>query len=176
MTSVMNKSVSCRLSTHKGQAVIFIQFPYDKDFIEEIKKQPAIRWSRSQKAWHIPDTAASRDEFGSSALPKKSEAVLTGTCKTNQLAISALVFALQLKARSPNTIRTYRNEFAHLLRYMGDTSVNALSHATKPRPKKKVLLPSCTHVSKICCRTFRIVGANNTKSTTKVSYIRVVLK
>ncbi len=168
----MNKSVSCRLGTHKGQAVIFIQFPYDKDFIEEIKKQPAIRWSRSQKAWCIPDTAVNRKKFGLSALQEKSEeAVLTGFCKTNPSAMSALVSALQLKAYSPHTIRTYCYEFAHLLRYMGHTSVNALSHATKPRPKKKVLLPSYTYVSKICCRTFCIVGTNNTKSTTKVSYI-----
>ncbi len=172
MTSVKNKSVSCRLGAHMFQAVIFIQFPHDKDLIEDIKKQPAVRWSRSQKAWYIPDTATSKEKFGISAPHEKSEeAVLTGICKTNQSAMSALVSALQLKAYSPHTIRTYCNEFAQLLRYMGDTSVNALSHATKPRPKKKVLLPSYTHVSKICCRTFCIVGTNNTKSTTKVSYI-----
>ncbi len=123
----MNKSVSCRLGTHKGQAVIFIQFPYDKDFIEEIKKQPAIRWSRSQKAWYIPDTAVNRKKFGLSAPQEKSETALAGICKANQSAMSAFVSALQLKAYSSNTIRTYRNEFAQLLRYIGDTPVNALS-------------------------------------------------
>ncbi len=143
MTSIVNKSVSCRLGTHKGQAVIFIQFPYDKDFIEEIKKQPAIRWSQSQKAWYLPDTAANRGKFGLSALQEISEAVLTDTCKTNQSAMSALVSVLQLKAYSLNTIRTYRNEFVQLLRYISDTPLNALS-----AEHLRVYFKDCTSVWK----------------------------
>ncbi len=168
----MNTLVPCRLGVHKFQAVIFIQFPHDKDLIEDIKKQPAVRWSQSQKAWYVPGTAANREKFSLSALQERSEAVLTRICKNNPSAMSALVSALQLKAYSSHTIRTYCNEFAHLRRYVGDTSVNAVSHATMPWPRKKVLLPRYTHVSKIRCRTFCIVGANNTKSTTKVSYIQ----
>ncbi len=123
----MNKSVSYRLGTYKGKAVIYIRFPYDKELIEEIKKQPAVRWSQSQKAWYVPDTAAHRDMFGLSEPKIKSEIASAGISKINQWFISALVSALQLKAYSPNTIRTYRNEFAQLLRYIGDTPVNTLS-------------------------------------------------
>lgn len=123
-----NEQVSYSLGTHKGQAVIFIRFAYDRVLIEETKKLTGARWSVSQKAWYVLDTASYREMFGLGSKPAVSELVLAGIDPVNQPALTALVSTLQLKAYSPNTIRTYRNEFTQLLQYLNNsTQVDSLS-------------------------------------------------
>ncbi len=121
------KQILYNLGFHREQSVIFIQFEYDRLRIEEIKKMSGARWSQSQRAWYVPDIASYRNQFG---LPPKvavSKSVLSSITSTNQSALTAFLSTLQLKAYSPNTIRTYRNEFAQLLRYLDDhTAVDTL--------------------------------------------------
>lgn len=123
-----NKQVSYSLGTHKGQAVIYIRFEYDRALIEETKKLTGARWSQSQKAWYVLDTASYRKMFGLESQPAVSDAVLPSIGSVNQSALTAFVSTLQLKAYSPNTMRTYRSEFVQLLQYLGDsTPVDTLS-------------------------------------------------
>jgi len=123
-----NKQVSYSLGTYKGQSVIFIRFEYDRALIEETKKLTGARWSLSQKAWHVLDTASYRDLFGLASQAAVSAPILAGIDPVNQPALMALVSTLQLKSYSPNTIRTYRNEFTQLLQYLNNgTPVDTLS-------------------------------------------------
>jgi hypothetical protein len=48
-----NKQVSYDYGTHKGQAVIYLRFEYDRTLIEETKKLTGASWSQSQKAWYV---------------------------------------------------------------------------------------------------------------------------
>lgn len=52
--------VTYEISSHHGKGVIFIKFPYDKQLVERIKKLVGVKWSRSQKAWYVLDTALYR--------------------------------------------------------------------------------------------------------------------
>ncbi len=109
-----NKQVSYSLGTHKGQAVIYIRFEYDRALIEETKKLTGARWSQSQKACYVLDTASYRKMFGLESQAAVSDAVLSGKGSVNQLALTAFVSTLQLKAYSPNTIRTEAQLATHL--------------------------------------------------------------
>ncbi len=51
--------------THKNEARIKLEFPFDKELISRIKKIPDARWSATMKAWHIPDDKKSFDIFRS---------------------------------------------------------------------------------------------------------------
>lgn len=117
---------------HQGQAVIFIHFEYDAALNAEVKKWVGVRWSHSQKAWYVLDTAHYREKFGLPPKPLVGKAVLLQIHPINQPALQSYVETLQLKAYSPATIATYRNEFAQLLYVLKDKSVEKLD-ATKLR-------------------------------------------
>ena len=104
-----------------------MRFEYDRVLIENVKGLAGARWSRSQKAWYVPDTASYRAMFGLASQAESTTPALPDIAPINQTALSSLTSALQLKAYSPNTLRTYRNEFLQLLRYIGQASVDALS-------------------------------------------------
>ncbi|MDP2337737.1 MAG: tyrosine-type recombinase/integrase [Bacteroidota bacterium] len=42
--------------THKGESRIKIDFPYNQEIAQLIKKIPGAKWSRTMNAWHIPYT------------------------------------------------------------------------------------------------------------------------
>jgi site-specific recombinase XerD len=121
-----------QLATHHGKAVIFIRFEYHSVLNAEVKKMTGVQWSHSQKAWYVPDTALYREKF---CLPPKSmigKDVLLNIHPINQSRLQVYLETLQLKAYSPNTIRTYVNEFAQLLYVLKDKNVEELD-ATKLR-------------------------------------------
>lgn len=117
-------SVAYELGFHQDQAVIFIRFEYNAQLIERLKKLAGVRWSPTQKAWYVRDTVSFREKFG---LPPKSvigKSALLHLRPINQAALLRLVETLQLKSYSPNTINTYRNEFAQLLHVLKDKNVD----------------------------------------------------
>ncbi|HMO41552.1 MAG TPA: site-specific integrase [Saprospiraceae bacterium] len=120
------------LASYQGQAVIFIRFEKDAALNAEVKKWAGVRWSHSQKAWYVLDTAFYREKFGLLPKPLIGKAVLLHIHPINQPALQAYVETLQLKAYSPHTIQTYRNEFAQLLYVLKDKKVEELD-ATKLR-------------------------------------------
>ena len=72
----------------------------------------ALGWSPDQKAWYVRDTGSFREKFG---LPPKlvvGKSALLHLRPVNQATLLRLVETLQLKSYSPNTINSYRNEFA----------------------------------------------------------------
>ncbi len=122
------KEISFSAGHHKGHAVLFMRFEYDRALLEKVKGLAGARWSRSQKAWYVPDTASYRAMFGlTSQAEGPTPAALPDIAPINQTALSSFTSALQLKAYSPNTLRTYRNEFVQLLRYIGQTPVDTLN-------------------------------------------------
>ncbi|MDX1941951.1 MAG: tyrosine-type recombinase/integrase [Saprospiraceae bacterium] len=114
------------LATHHGQAVIFIHFEYNATLNAEVKKWVGVRWSHSQKAWYVLDTAHYREKFGLPPKPLAGKAVLLQIHPINQPALQLYIETLQLKAYSLNTILTYRNEFAQLLYILKDKNVEEL--------------------------------------------------
>jgi integrase/recombinase XerD len=122
-----NELVKYELAMHKGQEVIFIRFDYSAELNQRVKKLVGVRWSQSQKSWYVLDNASYRERFGLKKKPLMGKEVLMCIDPVNRPALQLYVETLQLKSYSPNTINTYRNEFAQLLYVMKDKNVDDLS-------------------------------------------------
>ena len=123
----MATKVTYTLATHREQAVIFIRFAYDADLVARVKKLIGAKWSKSEGAWYVLDTPLYREKFGLEVTAPIGKAVLLHLSPVNQAALLRMVETLQLKAYSPNTLKTYRNELAQLLYLLKDTDVNDLT-------------------------------------------------
>ncbi len=113
------------LISHKGESRISVNFQFNNLLNIRIKKVDGAKWSKSLKCWHIPDTPANRKKC---KLPQKNlsalvpqtpiqtnKSALVYLSKNNNEQMQKFLVQLQLKAYSPSTIRTYKNEFAQLL-------------------------------------------------------------
>ena len=76
---------------------------------------------QSQMAWYVLDNSSYRKMFGLESQAAVSDAVLSGKASVNQLALTAFVSTLQLKAYSPNTIRI-EAQLRNTSTYGGDRS------------------------------------------------------
>jgi integrase/recombinase XerD len=117
-------AIRYEIAAHKGKEVIFIRFAYSAELNEQVKQMVGVQWSASEKAWYVLDSALYREKFG---LPPKSlisKEILSQIHAVNQPALQLYCETLQLKAYSPNTITTYRNEFAQLLYSLKSTNVD----------------------------------------------------
>ena len=121
----MEQKVKFEFGNHGGNDVILIRFEKNQVLNERVKKLVGVRWSQSKKAWYVLDSLQYRQKFGLNA---KSEVqnVSANIHEINQPAFKKLVEMLQLKAYSPSTIKTYRNEFAQLLYILKTKNVDEL--------------------------------------------------
>lgn len=113
--------------THNRKNVILIRFDYDKTLVAALRKRfPSATWSRSKRAWYLPDLPSVRKSLN---LRQKLSAGkrLTGVTNYNSIAYQLMVEQLDLKAYSDNTKRIYLAEFAHLLRLLKHYPVDELS-------------------------------------------------
>jgi len=111
---------------HNSKDVIYIRFERNLEINERVKKLVGVKWSNSKKVFYVLDSVFYREKFG---LPPKSsigKEVLSNINPVNQPALQKYVEMLQLKAYSPNTIITYRNEFAQLLNILKDKNIDQL--------------------------------------------------
>ena len=83
-------------------------------------------WSKSLKCWHIPDTPGNRKKCGldneqaAKPLPSKLN-------ENNRQQFQLFTEQLALKKYSPNTIRTYQNEFLQLLQLLKSKNAGELT-------------------------------------------------
>ncbi|MGL4630193.1 MAG: tyrosine-type recombinase/integrase, partial [Leadbetterella sp.] len=140
----MKIDVRFELGEHRGKKVIFILFKKDQKLIDRVKTLIGVKWSQTKKAWYVLDTDFYREKFGLSAQNPISSETLGAIHTINVPAITRFVETLQLKGYSPNTIRTYKNEFASLLILLGNTSVDYLS-----AEKLRAYFLYCTNILKL---------------------------
>jgi integrase/recombinase XerD len=110
----MNSLLRYELGIHKNQSVIFIRFDYNPDITLKVKKWVGCRWSQTHKSWYVLDNFAYRTRF-EIAIDGLSQNQLAKINEVNKESLIRFVETLQLKGYSPNTLRTYRNEFCHFL-------------------------------------------------------------
>ena len=153
----MVTEIKYELGNHRGNDVIYIHFERSLEMNIRVKKLVGVKWSNSKKAWYVVDSTFYRVKFQLSAesfiekdvlaqiYETKSpvrKAVLTQVHETknpvgkevlsqihavNYPALQRYVETLQLKAYSPKTITTYRNEFAQLLYVLKGKNVDELN-------------------------------------------------
>lgn len=129
-------TVSYHIIIHKGASRILVKFPFNKNYIERIKKVPGALWSKTHKSWHIPDIPDNRKKCG---LPNLLPAVITKAAKlpaktmvitlsnNNREQLKLFLQQLLLKSYSGSTIRTYQNEFLQLLQLLNEINVQELT-------------------------------------------------
>lgn len=108
------KEWNFEIASHQGKSVILIRFNNDVSLNKLVRSLTGVRWSNSKKCWYVIDSPTYRQRFGLALEPIGKE-ILTHIHPINQPSLYALIETLQLKAYSPNTIVTYRNEFAQFL-------------------------------------------------------------
>lgn len=118
--------VKYELGSHDGKNVIFIRFEYSKELNERVRKLVGVRWSNSKKSWYVLDNEHNRTLFRIEQKPVGYGAI-EKIHAVNETAYQRLLEHLQLKAYSPNTIRTYRNEFVQLLILLKENAVEDLT-------------------------------------------------
>ena len=126
LSGMEDTSIIYDAAIHKSQHVIFIRFDFNPTYNKWVRQLVGARWSSSQKAWYVPDNPYYRQKFGLKA-PLAGKEVLAQISPVNQPALQRFIEALQLKSYSPNTLRTYRNEFAQLLYVLKTTPVDSLN-------------------------------------------------
>ncbi len=131
----MNPDFHSEIISHKEESRIRLDFAHNAANNSRIKKIAGARWSRTLKCWHIPDTIENRHiycektpgaDLPSVPLHDNQEKLQVKISPENLAELKKYVEQLQLKAYSPSTIRTYRNEFMQLLQIIGSYKVEAL--------------------------------------------------
>jgi integrase/recombinase XerD len=117
--------------SHRGQPVILIAFEKDTPALSYIRSLPDARWSQTKRSWYVPDTAFYRKEF---RLQPAAAGLLThspaGIGQANQPHFRKYIETLRLMGYSPNTLRSYCNEFTQLLVYLKEQSAETANEET----------------------------------------------
>lgn len=115
----MIPTIEFQIGNHRGKDVIFIRFAHHAELNKRVRKLVGVRWSQSEKAWYVLDTPLYREKFG-----LKAKSFIPSTIhQINYAAYERFIETLQLKAYSPNTIRTYKNEFLQFLEILKNNAV-----------------------------------------------------
>ncbi|SHJ90117.1 tyrosine-type recombinase/integrase [Pseudozobellia thermophila] len=102
-------------------------FKFNKKLQADLRERfPSVKWSKTKKAWYLPDLPAVRRELNLSPKPPSGK-VQVQIHPVNQGAYANLHDQLLLKGYSDNTIRIYLAEFRHLLRLLGPFPVAELN-------------------------------------------------
>jgi site-specific recombinase XerD len=113
--------------THRNKNIILIQFPYNHRLKDALRERfPSAKWSQSKKSWYLPDLDAIRTVLGM-LKPESHLKYMPLIHPNNRNAFKAYYNQLKLKAYSPNTVRMYLAEFAHLLEIIRFYNVDNLS-------------------------------------------------
>lgn len=118
-------SYSFQLGEHKGKPVIWVLFPNNQRLRDYLKQSLVAHWSQTKKAWYVRDVKQYRLMFGL-ALSQEGMQALLQIHSVNQDAYKRFVEELELRAYSPNTIKTYCNEFIPFLQLIKARSVDSL--------------------------------------------------
>jgi hypothetical protein len=118
--------IKYELGTHKNKEVIYILFEKNEALNLRVRKLVGVKWSNTKKAWYVQDSAFYRTKFGLNPKTPIGKEVLSQINAINHPALQKFVETLQLRGYSPNTITTYRNEFAQLLYILKDKNVDNL--------------------------------------------------
>ena len=151
----MDKKIAMSLVAHVGKAWILVKFEQDAALNKRMRAVPGSRWTKTHKGWLVPDTAENRKKCGieqpravspepgsrkpvesiqatpyhhlsQGQRPSSPAQRLPRLCKENQQALERFLQELALKAYSPSTIRTYRNELLQLLQLLKNKPASEL--------------------------------------------------
>ena len=125
------------LINYQNKPRIKVSFDYNAAWNKKMQAVAGAKWSKTLNSWHIPDTPENRKKCGlaeNNSITiikqqpgiKTSGTALSSISTNNKKQLEKFLQQLALKAYSPSTIHTYRNEFAQLLQAIGNKQVQDL--------------------------------------------------
>ncbi len=121
-----NTPFAYEIAKHREKRVIFIHFKRSPGLIKQVKQFVGVKWSNTTKQWYVPDNQYYREKFGLDSKRLMPEESRLDIYEVNISAFNRFIETLELKAYSPNTIKTYRNEFGALLQILKEKRVEEL--------------------------------------------------
>ncbi len=151
------QTINLSLQMHKGNERIFAVYPYDAHLNKILKQIPGAQYSASMHSWHLPPAKQTVQllavkvkavaqlnvqQLKQQLITKKqlplvapvsgqqaesAKPALIVVSPANQQAFYRYEETLILKAYSPSTIKTYRNEFYQLLKALKTKPVQELT-------------------------------------------------
>jgi len=111
---------------HNNNKVIWVSFPKDDNLIQKFKTLKGAQWSNTQKKWFVRDVKYYRELF---ALPQDYSEILIPEFihPNNHEAYIKYVSTLLLMAYSPNTLKSYSNEFGVYLKTLKQHSAQEIN-------------------------------------------------
>lgn len=115
-----------QLGVHKENKVIWVSFPKNNDLIMQFKSLKGAHWSNTRKKWYLRDVKFYREIF---ALPINDTEILMPIAihPNNHKAYTDFVNTIKLKAFSPNTLKSYSNEFGVYLKTLKQHNAETIS-------------------------------------------------
>ncbi|WP_276976481.1 site-specific tyrosine recombinase/integron integrase [Flavobacterium filum] len=113
---------SSKLTKHKGEKRIIVEFEKNDELIKRIKAIEGSKWSRSLRSWHVPDTSENRIRF---KLETKTQQEL------NDVKLEKVeLFKQWLKSKrySENTTKTYSEAIKVFLYYFKEKAIEEIKN------------------------------------------------
>lgn len=117
------KPYTFHLGEHRNKKVIFIQFDRNPILISEVKQLVGSSWSQTNRMWYVPDVKEYRKLFQIPLAYGIAQNTFLKINSVNQVPLQDYIDHLKLKGYSPNTLRTYVNEFVQFLNYIENKEV-----------------------------------------------------
>lgn len=108
-----------KLINHKNENRIAVFFEKDTELNNRIKIQPGAKWSKTLKAWHLPDTIENRKKY-------KLEVELPG--KNIIKEVRQFSLWLQSKRYSNNTVKTYTEALKTFLMFYKEKDITEITN------------------------------------------------
>jgi len=160
------KNIVIRRKVHESKVRIFLEFEYDPELISLTRTIPGATWSRSNKAWHLPDepgmknllynTYKGKAWLDITALNDKTPAAQTPGTKTVQTSVPGKAlpeltesscrktedFVSWMRSRrySERTVKTYKESISLFLRYFADKPAEEIENSDLVRFNNEYIL------------------------------------
>lgn len=122
-----------KLVTHEAKLRIAVYFENSAELNARIRQVAGARWSRTLKAWHVPDTAENRKRFNVNDLQSETRnntnAIKQNLSLSQTQKVDEFRRWLRSKRYSENTIKTYCEALQAFLRFCGNKAVDEITNA-----------------------------------------------
>lgn len=132
---------------HKGTKRLRVQFGFDTEMQLAIKKFDGVKWSKTLKSWHIPDTPENRNSLDTKSVePKPLQEAEKLADKTPILSVKAEIIVLtpisqevlqkieqykywmRSKRYSDATIKTYTEALLSFMKFYSYKAINEINN------------------------------------------------
>jgi integrase/recombinase XerD len=117
---IVNKTITVKLVTHDNQQRIALYFANTATLNQLVRAMPGARWSRTLKAWHLPDNTENRLSF------KLDLPILLNEIHLQK--IEQFKRWLSSKRYSTSTIKTYTDALQTFLKYFSTKPIEQITN------------------------------------------------